>query len=84
MERENSILRDANRNLLDSAYSVERERQYHASEHALKVQIAQLEATIKRDLEEKKILQVIALKHMRTRAVTDFVTFAGPFKRGKN
>jgi hypothetical protein len=37
LQKENSILRESNNKLLDSAYSVEAERQYHASENALKV-----------------------------------------------
>jgi hypothetical protein len=37
LQKENSILRESNNKLLDSAYSVEVERQYHASENALKV-----------------------------------------------
>ena len=37
LQKENSILRESNNKLLDSAYSVEVERQFHASENALKV-----------------------------------------------
>ena len=37
LERENDILRESNEKLLDSAYNVERERKFVASENALKV-----------------------------------------------
>ena len=50
LQRENAILRESNEKLLDSAYNVERERHFVASESALKVQIAQLESTLKADL----------------------------------
>ena len=56
--KENSILRESNNSLLDSAYNLERERQFQASENALKVQIAQLEATLKADLNDQRSLQV--------------------------
>ena len=42
--------------ITDSAYNVERERQFAASENALKVQVAQLETTLKADLNDKKLL----------------------------
>ena len=50
LQRENAILRESNEKLLDSAYNVERERHFVASENALKVQVAQLESTLKADL----------------------------------
>ena len=56
MQKENAILRESNAKLLDSAYNVERERQFVATENALKVQVAQLEATLKADLTDKKVL----------------------------
>jgi hypothetical protein len=37
LQKENSILRESNNKLLDSAYSVEAERQFHATENSLKV-----------------------------------------------
>ena len=49
LQRENAILRESNEKLLDSAYNVERERSFVASENALKVQVAQLESTLKAD-----------------------------------
>ena len=55
-QKENSILRESNAKLLDSAYNVERERQFTAAENALKVQVAQLETTLKADLTDKKML----------------------------
>ncbi len=62
LQKENSILRESNNKLLDSAYDLERERQFHASENALKVQVAQLEATLKSDLGEKKMIQDALVK----------------------
>ena len=56
LQKENAILRESNARLLDSAYNVERERQFAAAENALKVQVAQLEATLKADLNDKKLL----------------------------
>lgn len=56
LQKENAILRESNAKLLDSAYNVERERQFTAAENALKVQVAQLEATLKSDLNDKKLL----------------------------
>ena len=48
-----SIVRESNEKLLNSAFDLERERQYQATENALKVQIAQLETTLKSDLNDK-------------------------------
>ena len=56
LQKENSILRESNEKLLNSAFDLERERQFQASENALKVQIAQLETTLKSDLNDKKHL----------------------------
>lgn len=39
LQRENAILRESNEKLLNSAFDLERERQYQASENALKVQV---------------------------------------------
>ncbi len=57
LARENAILRESNSKLLDSAYDTERERQFQATETALKVQIAQLEAAMKGDIADKGSLQ---------------------------
>ena len=46
-------MKDANQKLLTSAFSVEREREFRERERSLKVQIAQLEATLKSDVSEK-------------------------------
>ena len=54
--KDNSILREANEKLLNSAFDIERERKYQATENALKVQISQLETTLKSDLNDKKRL----------------------------
>ena len=59
LQRENAILRESNEKLLDSAYNVERERHFVASENALKVQVAQLESTLKADLRYLLLLMFI-------------------------
>ncbi|XP_071959078.1 protein fantom-like [Antedon mediterranea] len=56
IESEKEILREANEKLLNSAFDAERERQYRANEKQLKVQIAQLEATLKGDLNDKNTI----------------------------
>ena len=53
---DNSILKEANEKLLNSAFDIERERKYQATENSLKVQISQLETTLKSDLNDKKRL----------------------------
>ncbi len=47
------MLKDANQKLLNSAFSLEREREFRERERTLKIQIAQLEATLKADVGEK-------------------------------
>ena len=47
LQKENSILRESNNKLLDSAYDLERERQFHATENALKVKISLLRPSMK-------------------------------------
>ena len=56
LQKDNSILRESNEKLLNSAFDVERERKYMATENALKVQISQLETTLKSDLNDKSRL----------------------------
>ncbi|XP_063439448.1 protein fantom-like isoform X3 [Mytilus trossulus] len=53
LEKENQILKEANEKFVNSAFDLEREREWRQRENALKVQIAQLEATLKADLGEK-------------------------------
>lgn len=53
LEKENQILKEANEKFVSSAFDLEREREWRQRENALKVQIAQLEATLKSDLGEK-------------------------------
>ncbi len=53
LEKECDILKDANEKLVSSAFDLEREREWRQKENALKVQIAQLEATLKADVGEK-------------------------------
>lgn len=53
LHRDNEILKDSNEKLLNSAFSLEREREFREKEKALKIQIAQLEATLKSDVGEK-------------------------------
>lgn len=56
LNRENEILKDANQKLLNSAFSLEREREFRERERSLKIQIAQLEATLKSDVGEKGVI----------------------------
>ncbi|XP_067651381.1 protein fantom-like isoform X3 [Haliotis asinina] len=53
LQKESQILKEANEKLVSSAFDLEREREWRQRENALKVQIAQLEATLKADLGEK-------------------------------
>jgi protein fantom len=53
LKRENEALKEANEKLLNSAFSLEREREFREKERTLKIQIAQLEATLKSDVSEK-------------------------------
>ena len=56
LTNDNVILREANEKLLSSAFDIEKERKYMAVENALKVQISQLETTLKSDLNDKSRL----------------------------
>ena len=47
LAQENAILRESNEQLLSSAFDLEKERQHLARQNALKVQIAQLETTLR-------------------------------------
>lgn len=53
MENECAILKESNEKLVNSAFDMERERDWRSREKALKIQIAQLEATLKADVGEK-------------------------------
>nr|KAG5707913.1 hypothetical protein BaRGS_031644 [Batillaria attramentaria] len=53
LQREVDTLKEANEKLVSSAFDLEREREWRQRENKLKVQIAQLEATLKSDLGEK-------------------------------
>lgn len=53
LARDNDVLKQSNEKLLNSAFSLEREREFREREKALKIQIAQLEATLKSDIGEK-------------------------------
>lgn len=53
LERECELLRDANEQLVSKAFDLDRERDWRKKENALKVHIAQLEATLKADVGEK-------------------------------
>jgi protein fantom len=46
-------LKEANAKLVSSAFNADREREFREKERALRLQIAQLEATIKADLGER-------------------------------
>ncbi|CAF3629091.1 unnamed protein product, partial [Rotaria sp. Silwood2] len=54
--RECELLKEANTKLVSSAFNGDREREFREKERALKLQIAQLEATIKADLGERGTL----------------------------
>ncbi|CAF1261553.1 unnamed protein product [Rotaria sp. Silwood1] len=54
--RECEVLKEANTKLVSSAFNGDREREFREKERALKLQIAQLEATIKADLGERGTL----------------------------
>ena len=56
LTNDNAILREANEKLLNSAFDIEKERKFMATENALKVQISQLETTLKSDLNDKRRL----------------------------
>ncbi|KAL4234620.1 Protein fantom [Mactra antiquata] len=63
LNKEIAVLKDANEKLVSSAFDMEREREWRQRENALKVQIAQLEATLKADLGEKGgILDKLAIE----------------------
>ncbi len=47
LTQENSILRESNEQLLASAFDLEKERQHISVQNALRVQIAQLETTLR-------------------------------------
>ncbi|CAF0822799.1 unnamed protein product [Rotaria sordida] len=51
--RECEVLKEANTKLVSSAFSGDRDREFREKERALKLQIAQLEATLKADLGER-------------------------------
>ncbi|PVD20902.1 hypothetical protein C0Q70_19065 [Pomacea canaliculata] len=53
LQREIDTLKEANEKFVSSAFDLEREREWRQRENKLKVQIAQLEATLKSDLGEK-------------------------------
>ena len=56
LTNDNIILKESNEKLLNSAFDIEKERKYQATENSLKVQISQLETTLKSDLNDKKKL----------------------------
>ncbi|CAF0928068.1 unnamed protein product, partial [Didymodactylos carnosus] len=56
LRRECEVLKEANTKLVNSAFNADREREFREKERALKLQIAQLEATLKADLGERGTL----------------------------
>ena len=56
LNRDNQVLKETNEKLLNSAFSLEREREFREREKTLKIQIAQLEATSKADVGEKNTI----------------------------
>lgn len=53
LTRDNEVLKETNEKLLNSAFSLEREKEFREKERTLKIHIAQLEATLKSDVGEK-------------------------------
>lgn len=53
LKAENAILKEANEKLVNSAFDAERERQHRAKHRQMEVEMEQLRATLKSDLEEK-------------------------------
>ena len=66
LQKDNTILREANEKLLSSAFDIERERSHQATEAALKLQISQLETTLKSDLNDKRRLTDALAKERET------------------
>ncbi|KAI3382782.1 hypothetical protein SNEBB_000985 [Seison nebaliae] len=58
VKKENEILKETNGKLMSNAFNLQRETEFRERERLLKLQVAQLEGTLKSDLEEKtKILE---------------------------
>jgi len=53
LKAENAILKEANEKLVNSAFDAERERQHRAKYRQMEVEMEQLRATLKSDLQEK-------------------------------
>ncbi|XP_020602821.1 protein fantom-like isoform X2 [Orbicella faveolata] len=53
LKAENAILKEANENLVNSAFDAERERQHRAKYRQMEVEMEQLRATLHSDLQEK-------------------------------
>lgn len=70
MSRENEALKEANEKLLNSAFSLERERDFREKERAMKIQIVQLESAMKSDVNEKGTI-LDRLNHERGRLIID-------------
>ncbi|CAF2968203.1 unnamed protein product [Rotaria sp. Silwood2] len=70
--RECELLKEANTKLVSSAFNGDREREFREKERALKLQIAQLEATIKADLGERgTLLDRLTLEKDSTKRTDD-------------
>jgi hypothetical protein len=54
LSQENSILRESNEQLLASAFDLEKERAHLSVQNALRVQIAQLETTLREGTRKKE------------------------------
>lgn len=53
LRRECQLLKDANTKIVSSAFNADREREFREKERALQLKIAQLEATMKADMNER-------------------------------
>lgn len=76
--RECDALKEANTKLVSSAFNGDREREFREKERALKIQIAQLEATLRADLGERgNLLDRLTLE--RGKGEFDFLFFEKNF-----
>lgn len=74
LNRDNQVLKETNEKLLNSAFSLEREREFREREKTLKIQIAQLEATSKADVGEKNtILDQLSTEKGNKRSINNCI-----------
>ncbi|KAM4572392.1 protein fantom isoform 2-T4 [Odontesthes bonariensis] len=72
LEQENDLLRDNNKNLLNSAFDVSQQQKWQLQEQQLKLQITQLETALKADLVDKnEILDKIKAERENNERLTE-------------